>query len=128
MASIYCDCGFKTDYSGIKPKTCQACGDPFVKAFVPVKREPAPKQTKAARQHARWEEEEEEDLNEIREILSFDIKSQPEPQEKMTIGSLGKKEAAFDRGMTSQGAAEGVQPIDGFKQELLSNMLKQNSR
>lgn len=36
MSSLYCTCGFKNEYSGVKPKFCGSCGQPFDKLFKAV--------------------------------------------------------------------------------------------
>ncbi len=36
MSNLYCTCGFKNEYSGVKPKFCGACGQPFDKLFKAV--------------------------------------------------------------------------------------------
>lgn len=36
MSTLYCTCGFKNEYSGVKPKFCGNCGQPFDKLFKAV--------------------------------------------------------------------------------------------
>lgn len=45
MASRYCVCGGRTDFTVKTPTFCSACGQPFVKAFAPTQVTAAPKAT-----------------------------------------------------------------------------------
>ncbi len=69
--NIYCDCGFKTSYATVKPKTCSNCNASF-------EPKPAPARKVVATKRPRYEEvEAEEEIDEIplEEQFNLDPKS-----------------------------------------------------
>lgn len=151
MPSSYCSCGFRNDWSGVKPLKCQSCKSPLTPkpvakaAATPVDdqpRRPAQKLDRFApdsRVGGRRADESDDayagraprghDVEDDTDPFSLGFTMQIEGSEKApTIGSIRQSEGAFER--ADSRVAGGSVPeigklpsLDSVRQEALKGML-----
>jgi hypothetical protein len=113
---LYCTCGTKNEYKGIKPKKCHSCDAPFDRAF-----EPPPRPAKAAKPRPRYgrTEPEAEDEYESYDMPSFEgIAFESTP--KTTVGEYRKNGSEVQRHYDPE--------LAGTREETLAKLLSKNGR
>lgn len=150
MPSFYCSCGFKNDWSGVKPPKCQSCktpltSKPVAKAAVKTDddqpRRPSQRLDRFAadaRVGGRPADDSPSaytgrsirghDIDDDTDPFSLDFKMEIEGSEKApTIGSIRQSQGGFERADSRVGGGvpemRGLPTLDSVRAEALKGML-----
>lgn len=135
--TIYCRCGSRTSYAGVKPVDCPSCGEPFLRV-VAAKAAPAPapaaqpargaaRRSSTSRiyvQDAREEDYDDEVAQLRRGIV---ITSEGNSSQRIVVAGASTNPAFFTRGSDGGGGhLEGMESLDKVKAEAMKHMLNPN--